>query len=110
MRRARARRLAAVAMVSVSQALCSRSLPQVLTRRGVVRSRSRLRRVSGAATTSAWSWRWPSVAAWTAERRAASPLGPVQLYHLFGVGMQEPGQPGAVAPVPSIAHTRWPGR
>jgi hypothetical protein len=44
MRRATARRLAAVAMVSVSQAVCSRSLPQHLTRRGVVRSRSRLRR------------------------------------------------------------------
>ena len=26
----------------------------------------------GAATTRAWSWRWASVAAWTAERRAAS--------------------------------------
>jgi hypothetical protein len=72
MRGAKARRLAAVAMVSTSQAVCSRSRPQVLTRRGVVRGRSRLRRVSGAATTSACSWRWASVAAWTAEGRAAS--------------------------------------
>jgi hypothetical protein len=46
--------------------------PQDLTRRGVVRPRSRPRRVSGAVTTRAWSWRWASVAAWTAERRAAS--------------------------------------
>jgi hypothetical protein len=72
MRRAKARRLAAVAMVSTSQAVWSRSRPQVLTRRGVVRPRSRLRRVSGAATTSACSWRLASVVAWTAERRAAS--------------------------------------
>jgi hypothetical protein len=71
MRWARARRLAAVAQVSVSQTACCRSRPQVLTR-GVVKPRSRPRRGSGAATTSAWSWRWASVAAWTAERRAAS--------------------------------------
>jgi hypothetical protein len=28
---------------------------------------------------------------------AGGPLGPVQLDHLFGVAIQEPGQPGAVA-------------
>jgi hypothetical protein len=28
---------------------------------------------------------------------AGGPLGPVQLHHLLGVGLQEPGQPGAVA-------------
>src|SRR5215218_634505 len=72
MRRARARRLATVAAVSGSVSARCRSRPQVLTRRGVVRSRSRLRRTSGAATTSAWSWRWASLVAWTAERRAAS--------------------------------------
>jgi hypothetical protein len=85
------------------------------------------------------SWRWASVAAWTAERRAASrtdnaarwppgawlgevvaaqglagrpgriqgiglgtvaasgPLGPVQLHHLLGRRLQEPGQAGAIA-------------
>src|SRR5215213_2557349 len=33
--------------------------------------RSRSRRTLGAAMTRAWSWRWASPAAWTAERRAA---------------------------------------
>jgi hypothetical protein len=33
---------------------------------------SRSRRCRGRPTTSAWSWRWASVAVWTAERRAAS--------------------------------------
>jgi hypothetical protein len=28
---------------------------------------------------------------------AGGPLGPVQLHHPLGVGMEEPGQPGAVA-------------
>jgi hypothetical protein len=41
----------------------------VLTRRGVVRPRSRPRRVSGAATISACNCRWASLAAWTADRR-----------------------------------------
>jgi hypothetical protein len=72
MRRARARRLATVAAVSTSQVARWRNRPQVLTRRGVVKPRSRPRRGSGAATTSAWSWRWASPAAWTAERLAAS--------------------------------------
>src|SRR5512132_235204 len=149
LRRARARRLAAVAMVSESKSAPSRSRPQALTRRGVVRPPSRPRRVSGAATTRGWSWRWASVVAWTAERLAVSrtwsaarwpvaragraghgqglagrpgriqgvglgavaaggPLGPVQRHHLLLVGSQEPGQAGAVAPVPSIAHTRRP--
>ena len=37
----------------------------------VERARSRSRRTLGAAMTRAWSWRWASPAAWTAERRAA---------------------------------------
>jgi hypothetical protein len=72
MRRASARRVAATVVVSVSQLAGSRSRPQAVTSWRVVKARSRLRSASGAATTSAWSWRWASVAAWTAERRVVS--------------------------------------
>jgi hypothetical protein len=72
MRPARARRLAATVAVSVSQAACGRSRALAVTSWRVLKPRSRLRSASGAATTSAWSWRWASVPAWTAERRAAS--------------------------------------
>jgi hypothetical protein len=37
---------------------------------------------------------------------AGGPLGPVQLDHSFGMGVQEPGQPSTVAAGASIAHTR----
>jgi hypothetical protein len=59
MRRAKLRKVAAVvAAVSTSPVACWRSRPQVTTSRGVVRLPSRPRRGPGAATTSAWSWRW----------------------------------------------------
>jgi hypothetical protein len=52
MRRARARRLATVAAVSVSQAARWRSRPQVVTSWWVVKARSRPRSGSGAATVA----------------------------------------------------------
>jgi hypothetical protein len=138
MRRARARRLAAVAVVSVSQLVCWRSrrqavtswgwpcwggdrggvlgsgdqgvelalgvaggldrgaaggqlylercsvpggtrLSEVLTTQGFTGGPGRVQRVGLGAVTAGCS------------------LGPVQLHHLLGRGVQEPGQPGAVA-------------
>ena len=71
-RRAKLRSVAAVLVVSTSQSAWTRMPAQAATSWRVERARSRSRKTSGAATTRAWSWRWASPAAWTAERRAAS--------------------------------------
>ena len=71
-RRAKLRSVAAVLLFSTSQPVWSRSRAQAATSWRVEWVRSRSRKTSGAATTRAWSWRWASPAAWTAERRAAS--------------------------------------
>jgi hypothetical protein len=133
MRRARARRLAAVAAVSTSQVARWRSRPQAVTSWRVVKPRSRPRSGSGAATTRAWSCRWASAVAGrsglgelvAAQGLTGGPggvqrvglgavaaggsLGPVQLHHSFGMGMQEPGQASTVAAGAFDRHTRWPG-
>src|SRR5215218_3435656 len=71
-RRAKLRKVAAVVAVSTSQLAWTRNRAQAATSWRVERIRSRSRRTSGAAITSACSWRWASPAAWTAERRAAN--------------------------------------
>jgi hypothetical protein len=148
MRRPRARKLAAVAAVSGSPSTRSRSRPQVQTRRGVVRSRSRLRRGigsgdhqrvqlalgvggrldGGAASGQPHRERGPIAGGpWlgelvTAQRlagrpdriqgvglgavAAGSPPGPVQLYHLFGVGLQELGQLASGGQAPTSGQQR----
>jgi hypothetical protein len=148
MRRPRARRLAAVAAVSGSPSTRSRSRPQVLTRQGVVRTRSRLRRGigsgdhqrvqlalgvggrldGGAASGQPDRERGPIAGGpWlgelvTAQRlagrpdriqgvglgavAAGSPPGPVQLYHLFGVGLQELGQLASGGQAPTSGQQR----
>jgi hypothetical protein len=104
MRRAKVRRLAAVAAVSTSQVACCRSRPQVATSRAVVRLRSRPRRGSEAATMRAWSCRWASVAAWTAERRA----GPAALTRRHGDQPLSAGR-GGRAPWPRGPPWSHPG-
>jgi hypothetical protein len=74
-RRAKLRKVAkvaAVVAVPTSQLAWTRNRAQAATSWRVERIRSRSPRTSGAAITSACSWRWASPAAWTAERRAAN--------------------------------------
>src|SRR5699024_2145325 len=71
-RRARSRSTLAVVAVSTSQAGWTRKREAISTISDSFRSRSLARRRSGAAIVRLNSWRWATVAASTAERRAAS--------------------------------------
>ncbi|MEO7943359.1 MAG: hypothetical protein ABIR34_08160 [Marmoricola sp.] len=71
-RRAKDRNASTVVVVSTSQEECTRRLAAVGSIPGSFRPRNRARMGSGAAMTRLNTWSWASVAAWTAELRAAN--------------------------------------